>query len=105
MIKELMKEIKNRNKKKSINITLGVIIGYILTGGIVYSEEIPLKKKVIYDEEIKWLWPFEKGSGNTGGEELPSEPEVIPPKKDEIPWEHDPDGIVEWITVNKVDKK
>ena len=44
MIKELMKEIKNRNKKKSINITLGVIIGYILTGGIVYSEEIPLKK-------------------------------------------------------------
>lgn len=95
MIKELMKEIKNRNKKKSINITLGVIIGYILTSGIVYSEEIPLKKKVIYDEEIKWLWPFEKGSGNTGGEELPSEPEVIPPKKDEIPWEHDPDGIVE----------
>ena len=101
MIKELMKEIKNRNKKKSINITLGVIIGYILTGGIVYSEEIPLKKKAIYDEEIKWLWPFEKGSGkkklgeNINGEELPPEPEVIPPKKDEIPWEHDPDGIVE----------
>lgn len=101
MIKELMKEIKNRNKKKSINITLGVIIGYILTGGIVYSEEISLKKKAVYDEEIKWLWPFEKGSGkkklgeNINGEELPPEPEVILPKKDEIPWEHDPDGIVE----------
>lgn len=101
MIKELMKEIKNRNKKKSINITLGVIIGYILTGGIVYSEEISLKKKAVYDEEIKWLWPFEKGSGkkklgeNINGEELPPEPEVILPKKDEILWEHDPDGIVE----------
>ena len=101
MNEKILGILRRNNKKRGMNVTIAMVIGYLLTGGIVYSQEKIISKKVVYDEEIKWLWPFEKGSsgkrldGNAGGEVSPPEPEIIPPKKDEIPWWHDPDGINE----------
>ncbi|BBA51187.1 hypothetical protein FV113G1_15360 [Fusobacterium varium] len=101
MVEKILGRAKSSNQKRGINVAIGVVIGCFLIGGIGYSQEEVINKKTVYDEEIKWLWPFEKGSskkkleGNTGGEVLPPEPEIIPPKKDEIPWQHDPDGVIE----------
>lgn len=40
MIEKLAKQIKRNNKKRNLNITLGVIIGFLLSSGIVYGETL-----------------------------------------------------------------
>lgn len=91
MIGEMIKNIKKSNKKNGINITLGLIVSFILTGEVIYSE--PLEKKAIYDEEIKWLQPLKKIKNRANGifdlDEASAPTSAV---KDGIPLHHAPNN-------------
>lgn len=53
MIEKLEKQVKRNNKRKNINITTAVIIGFLLSSGITYGVDInnPISSDATYDTD------------------------------------------------------
>ena len=39
MNEKILGILRRNNKKRGMNVTIAMVIGYLLTGGIVYSQE------------------------------------------------------------------
>ncbi|WP_306583864.1 hypothetical protein, partial [Fusobacterium ulcerans] len=68
MIEKIMKSVKSSNKKRGRNITIGAVVGMLLSCTVIMGESLEItqetEKEVLFNEEIydKATHPFEENT-------------------------------------------